>query len=247
MVMVILHMKWKTSKKFVYSGKYSILENKDDLCIYGGKKAIQNNYYYLGISTKVKNWFNNIDMCRKMLFHWNACNNWIGHQSSNPEKSQFWDGERWLELQWFWDPKSTWTLRAFCPHCGLPISSDQLINSPNGKDGSKDVECPNCFEHCIRVTNGSPLNLALIGHWDGWQPFGTSYRGCGSLEVSTANMTKNDRNHVEEVYIVCFIPSYQLPTCLKPLTHFYRTYPNGSLMVSAFSTIQERWSRRLSN
>lgn len=31
------------------------------------------------------------------------------------------------------------------------------------------------FEYGIRVTNGSPLNLALIGHRDGWQPFGTSY------------------------------------------------------------------------
>ncbi|KAK2564239.1 hypothetical protein P5673_012486 [Acropora cervicornis] len=79
-------------------------------------------------------------------------------------------------------PNSTWTLPSLCHHCGLPVSSDQLINSPNGIDGSKDVECPNyfeIFEHHIKVTNGSPLNLALVGHWDGWQPFGTSYRGCG--------------------------------------------------------------------
>lgn len=212
----------KTSKKFVYSGKYSILENKDDLCIHCGKKGYL-KYYYLGISTKVKNWFKNVDMCRKMLSHWNARDKWLGCQSSNPEKSEFWDGERWLELQWFWDPKSTWTLPALCPHCGLPISSVQLINSPNGKDGNKDVECPNCFEifeHCIRVTNGSALNLALIGHWDGWQPFGTSYRGCGSLEVSIANMTKNDRNHVEEVYVVGFIPCYQVPNLPEALDPF---------------------------
>lgn len=76
------------------------------------------------------------------------------------------------------------------------------------------MECPNCFEnfeHFIKVTSGSPLNLALVGHWDGWQPFGTSYRGCGSLEVSIANMTKNDRSHVEEVYIVGFVPCSQVP------------------------------------
>ena len=84
-------------------------------------------------------------------------NYWLGHQSSNQEKSEFWDAEQWLELQWFWDPNSTWTLPALCTQCRLPISSDQLINSFHGKEGSKDVECPNCFEifeHCIRVTNG---------------------------------------------------------------------------------------------
>jgi len=40
-------------------------------------------------------------------------------------------------MQWFSDPNSTWTLPALCPQCRLPISSDQLINSPHGKDGSK--------------------------------------------------------------------------------------------------------------
>ena len=85
------------------------------------------------------------------------------------------------------------------------------------------MECPNCFEifeYCIRVSNGSPLNLALIGHWDRWQPFGTSYRGCGSLEVSIANMTKNDRNHVEEVYVVGFLPCYQVPNLPEALDPF---------------------------
>ena len=56
----------------------------------------------------------------------------------------------------------------------------------------------------------SPLNLALIAHWDGWQPFGTSFRGCGSFEVSIANMTKRDRCHVEEVYVVGFVPCSDL-------------------------------------
>lgn len=43
----------KTSKKFVYSGKHTALENKDDLCIHCGKNGYL-EYYYLGISTKVK-------------------------------------------------------------------------------------------------------------------------------------------------------------------------------------------------
>ena len=76
------------------------------------------------------------------------------------------------------------------------------------------MTCPECFEtfhHSIEMARGSPLNLALIAHWDGWQPFGTSFRGCGSFEVSIANMTKRDRCHVEEVYVVGFVPCSDLP------------------------------------
>ena len=64
------------------------------------------------------------------------------------------------------------------------------------------------------------MNLALIGHWDNLQPFGTSYRGCGSIEVSIANMTKNDRNHVEQIYVLRFIPCHQVPHLPEALDPF---------------------------
>ena len=67
------------------------------------------------------------------------------------------------------------------------------------------------------MARGSPLNLALIAHWDGWQPFGSSFRGCGSFEVSIANMTKTDMCHVEEVYVVGFVPCSDL---LKDLPEY---------------------------
>ena len=87
------------------------------------------------------------------------------------------------------------------------------------------MECPECLEmyqHTIKFAYGSPLNLALIGHWDGWQPFGSSLRSCGSVEVSIANMKKEDRNHVDEVYVVGFVPSYivpNIPEALEPFLH----------------------------
>lgn len=87
------------------------------------------------------------------------------------------------------------------------------------------MECPECLEmyqHTIKFAYGSPLNLALIGHWDGWQPFGSSLRSCGSVEVSIANMKKEDRNHVDEVYVVGFVPSYivpNIPVALDPFLH----------------------------
>ena len=101
------------------------------------------------------------------MSHWNARDNWLGCQSSNPEKCEFWDGERWTELQWFWDPNSTWTLPALCHHCGLPVSYDQLINSSNGIDGSKDVEYQNGFvQYTVEVENLiSTTDCNTFNHW----------------------------------------------------------------------------------
>lgn len=55
-----------TTKKFVYTGKFGVLENEGDLCFHCGKKGYL-KYYYLGIVTKVKNWFKSVDMCRKKV------------------------------------------------------------------------------------------------------------------------------------------------------------------------------------
>jgi hypothetical protein len=203
----------KTTTKLVYSGKYSLMENKNDSCKHCGNRGYL-KYYYLGLKAKVKNWFRDPDMCRKMLSHWNERAHWLGRTESYDNKSELWHGERWVELQWFWDPNTIWVLPTLCPLCGIPVSADHLTNSQDCPDGSKEVECQGCFEvfnHFIKTTHGSPLNLALIGHWDGWQPFGTSNKGCGSFEVSIGNMTKNDRNHVEEVFVIGFVPSYKVP------------------------------------
>lgn len=97
---------------------------------------------------------------------------------------------------------------------------EHLTASPEGIDNLKIVTCPGCFEtfhHSMKMARGSPLNLALIGHWDGWQPFGTSFRGCGSIKVSIANMKKTDRCHVGEVYVVGFVPCSDL---LKDLPEY---------------------------
>ena len=51
----------------------------------------------------------------------------------------------------------------------------------------------------------------VLGHWDGWQPFSTTIRGCGAIEVSIATMSKVHRCHTDEIYVVGFIPSYLIP------------------------------------
>ena len=118
-----------------------------------------------------------------------------------------------------------------CVHCDTPICADHLITSQDkDEDGNvKIVECPVCFEqfeHCIKMPKGSPLNVALVGHFDGWQPFGTSYRGSGSFEVAVANMKKAERNHVEEIYVVGFVPCFYVPNQPNGLEPFLQPFMN---------------------
>eukprot|EP00731_Ephydatia_muelleri_P035237 Em0107g9a len=101
-------------------------------------------------------------------------------------QNEIWDGDRFKELSWFWNPEARWAILALCPNCK--------------------------FEHKPKVTSGDPRNIALIGHWDGWQPFSTSCKhSCGAIEVSIATMKKPDRCCTEEVYVSGIVPSYLLP------------------------------------
>lgn len=254
----------KTTKKIVYDGKYSVMENKDSRCPHCGNKGYI-KYMYLGLENKLKNWFRNKTMCTNMLGHWLEKEHWLENMESWHLKREIWDGNRWSELQWFWNPKSVWALPTRCVHCNIPISTDHLINSPDcDRQGAfKIVECPVCFEnfeHCIKMAKGSPLNLALIGHFDGWQPFGTSYRGSGSFEVTVANMRKTQRNHVDQVYVVGFVPCFEVPNLpasldpfLEPLMNdlcngfiegFQVNYPTG-ISISGYEPSREETVRVL--
>lgn len=51
----------------------------------------------------------------------------------------------------------------------------------------------------------------FLAHWDGWQPFSSSLRGCGAIEVTIATMSKVERCKAKEVYVVGFVPSHMLP------------------------------------
>ena len=102
------------------------------------------------------------------------------------------------------------------------------------------LECPECytkFSDKVKIATGDPRNVALIGHWDGWQPFSTSskhgsgkvsnnvmiadvtracmhahyYAHIGTIEVSIATMLKGDHSKSEEVYVCGFVSSYLLP------------------------------------
>jgi hypothetical protein len=61
------------------------------------------------------------------------------------------------------------------------------------------------------TTGGDPRNIAYIGHWDGWQPFNNSSHSCGTVSVSAATMSKTQRSHSNQVFVVGFVPTYLLP------------------------------------
>ena len=130
------------------------MTNKDDVCNNCGRKGAI-TYYYLGLQDKVKNWFCDEDMCKKILCHWNERDHWLGRVEPWPVKKEIWDGKRWVELQWFWDPNKTWVVPCICQHCGIPIPANHLFKSQDSvMKGIKLVECPEClesFEHPLKA------------------------------------------------------------------------------------------------
>lgn len=48
-------------------------------------------------------------------------------------------------------------------------------SEPLLKDGAYTVQCEECGTkegYQVKFVRGEPQNVAFIGHWDGWQPFG---------------------------------------------------------------------------
>jgi len=64
---------------------YSVLDEKDSLCAHCGEKGYL-KYYYLGLESKVKNWFKTETMCQKMLSHWTEKEHWLGGEETWPLK-----------------------------------------------------------------------------------------------------------------------------------------------------------------
>ena len=202
------------------------MESKEQACKNCGKQG-EIQFYYLGLGAKVLNWFRQKASCKKLLSCWYHRDHWLGRVESWPIKKEIWDGKRWCNVQWFWNPSSVFMLPTKCPSCSNVISTKDIENSlnianvdENDTEASKVIECRKClhtFQFSPVFVSGSPLNLALMAHWDGWQPFGTSYRGSGAIEVSLANMTKIDRNKVEEIFVVEFVPAHLIPCGLREI------------------------------
>ena len=90
---------------------------------------------------------------------------------------------RFAELSWFWDSQQKWLLPFRCNFCKLVIGTEVISQNSDLPVEATIIECPHCFTnniHTPQYTFGDPRNIALIGHWDGWQSFSTSIKhSCG--------------------------------------------------------------------
>lgn len=162
--------------------QWDVMEDPNALCRHCGKKG-SIKYYYLGLSDKIRTWFSDFSMCEKMLAHWINKEAWIGGEGPNDVLKELWDGSRFNELAWFWDPDSKWMLPHKCHLCGNIVSAAQIRASPKCSNEDHSIQCEECGERQVVrpvFVSGEPRNIALIGHWDGWQPFGSPGRhSCG--------------------------------------------------------------------
>ena len=107
-----------------------ILESQSDLCRHCGEKGTI-CYYYLGLKGKIKRWVSHPDMCYKLLSHWREKEHWLNRNEGWHTKKELWDGDRFAELSWFWDPNMEWCLPVRCqyPGCGNIISAQAVMSA----------------------------------------------------------------------------------------------------------------------
>lgn len=151
---------------------YSLANSKSDICKYCGKQP-SIPFYYLSVIDKVKRWCRSPSMCKKMTAHWQEKDHWFANENTSStdwgwiQKKEIWDGKRFAELAYFWNPDDEWVLPVYCPNsdCNTVISATEVINSPTAF-GKQSVTCPSCFnqfETEIKTTTGDPRNIAYIG------------------------------------------------------------------------------------
>jgi len=169
---------------------WNLMHNPHDVCKHC-RKAGTIQYYYLSLMDKVKRWCSSKEFCAKMTHHWKHKENWLYGSRENDDiiYKEFWDGTRFAELKWFWDPQEEWMLPTYCATCNEIINADLIKSTQRMQsEGSQlIIECPYCysqFNHTPRFAKGDPRNIALLGHWDGFQPFNTSPKhSCGMIYI----------------------------------------------------------------
>jgi hypothetical protein len=123
-----------------------------------------------------------------------------GQQATNSTRRflNFWDGEKVKEYKKFWDPTDEWELPIMCPqlgcgraYCAFPIKCEMLRTKWNNQQQRYIFDCEQCTHPIVAKkvkVKGDPRNLALSGHWDGFnvsQKHGK--RSCWVLSLNILN------------------------------------------------------------
>ena len=167
-----------------HPNQWSCLTSPSLLCQYCQLPG-EIKYHYLCLADKVIRWCSSESFCEKMTAHWRNRKDWINGYIGDSLK-EIWDGYKFAELSWFWDPEQQWLLPVRCKFCSAVVSADEISSVIQSSATSEDhvlLECSHCFTrfvHHPQYTYGDPRNIALIGHWDGWQPFSSTIKhSCG--------------------------------------------------------------------
>ena len=90
-----------------------------------------------------------------MTAHCRDRDHWLYQSSSTSThlKCEIWDGKRFADLSWFWDPDQKWLLPTRCVSCKTVISTDIILEGEKALD-SVSVSCPQFYESFqCRVAN----------------------------------------------------------------------------------------------
>ena len=103
---------------------YGVMESKEEQCKHCGNVG-NIPFYYLSLVDKITSWWcSSPMMCKKITAHWEQRDHWLPEECKHgwgfPEKKEIWDGKRFSELSYFWDPSKEWTLQCFAP-CKIVI------------------------------------------------------------------------------------------------------------------------------
>ena len=148
---------------------WDIMQSASEKCRFCGEVGTI-KYYYLGLHSKVKQWTEDPDMCSKMTAHWSEKEHWInGNDDGWKIKKEVWDGSRFAELAWFWDPDKSWCLPARCVRegCKNVLSADEVLQATARPNGNRELYCECCctkFLHQPVFVKGDPRNIAYIGN-----------------------------------------------------------------------------------
>lgn len=120
---------------------YGLMKSRTQPCPHCGKEGTI-PYYYIGLNSKLKLWCKDPEMCRKMTCHMKEKDHWFYENSSEDWgweiKKELWDGKRFSQLSWFWNPDESWTLPVFCPDekCRFVIPASDIEKEPFLPDSS---------------------------------------------------------------------------------------------------------------
>lgn len=149
---------------------FDLFESSSDKCRFCNEVASNCiKYSYLPIRDKILRWCSNKEFCNKMTRHWIERDHWLGVRGGYRIKKEIWDGSRFGELSWFWDPDNKWILPTFCPLCRSVLSSAQIKEELPDDYCIDDIgdniavtleyqQCFNKFDHNIATAVGDPRN-----------------------------------------------------------------------------------------